>query len=55
MVGLPARHTDKFNQLTLTVDNDFHETFDIFNLFDGLEVPDLDQKASVNGIEVNGH
>ena len=36
------------------VDNDFHKTFDIFKLFDGMEVPDLDQKAGVNGTEVNG-
>ena len=36
------------------MDNDFHKTHDIFELFEGLEVPNMDTVATAEPF-VNGH
>lgn len=36
------------------MDNDFHQTLDIFKLFEGLEVKNMDDPASAETI-MNGH
>ncbi len=38
----------------MLVDNDFHRTHDIFALFEGLEVPNMDSIAAVEPF-VKGH
>ena len=37
------------------VDNDFHRTHDIFNLFEGLEVQNMDKTTSPATASTNGH
>jgi len=38
----------------LLVNNDFHDTTTVFELFDGLEVKDLDTPASATAPQANG-
>jgi hypothetical protein len=38
----------------IVVDNDFHQTMDIFKLFQGLAVKNMDERASAETI-TNGH
>ena len=40
--------------LTRPVNNDFHQTQEIFNIFEGLEVPNMDEEGVPIGEHVNG-